>query len=464
MALEPKVIQIRKGLELPIAGRPTGKPESSPRVHTIAVLGCDFPNSRTKVLVEAGAAVVRGQPVMQDRRDPRIIFTSPGAGLVEAVNRGERRSLESILIRLSDEELNASAVPEADYGPVPGDVAKASREELVALLLRAGLWPCFRMRPFSRVPSPDEQPHSIFVTAMDSHPLAADPRLAIDANQEWFLLGLGAIARLAAGKPVYLCRGEGAALPGEELEGVQPYVFKGPHPAGTAGLHIHLIDPVGPGRTVWHIHAEDVAGFGGLLATGKVPVERLVAVGGPGVLRPAVLRTRAGASIFELCSGNLRDGEQRVIAGSVLRGREARDSLAFMGRFERCVSVLPEDRKRRALGWLKAGTASFSVLPMFASSLLARKELPFSTSTNGAPRSIIPFASFECVWPFDIPVHLLLRALAMEDVEESRRLFCLELDEEDLGLCTMVDPGKNDYTVMLRKVLNRLDVKEGQDA
>jgi Na+-transporting NADH:ubiquinone oxidoreductase subunit A len=60
---------------------------------------------------------------------------------------------------------------------------------------------------------------------------------------------------------------------------------------------------------------------------------------------------------------------------------------------------------------------------------------------------------FERVMPLDILPTFLLRSLMMDDVERAVSLGALELDEEDLGLCTFVSPGKEDYGKALRRNL-----------
>ena len=83
-----------------------------------------------------------------------------------------------------------------------------------------------------------------------------------------------------------------------------------------------------------------------------------------------------------------------------------------------------------------------------------------TTASNGSLRAMVPIGLYERVMPMDIIPAYLLRALAVGDIEEAERLGCLELDEEDLALCTFVDPGKVDYGPLLRDNLERIE-KEG---
>ena len=196
-----------------------------------------------------------------------------------------------------------------------------------------------------------------------------------------------------------------------------------------------------------------------VLATGRLSVERIIALGGPSVKNPRLVKTRIGASVAELTAGELSDGEIRVISGSVLNGHNASaEPLCYLGRYDHSVSCLAEDREREFLGWLKAGKNRFSTIRAFASrwTKLGNKKFAFTTTTNGSHRAMVPIGMFERVMPLDILPTFLLRALLVDDVEQAVHLGALELDEEDLALCTFVSPGKEDYGKALRR--NLLDI------
>ena len=237
--------------------------------------------------------------------------------------------------------------------------------------------------------------------------------------------------------------------------------FSGPHPSGTVGLHIGLLDPVGSAKTVWHVGLQDLLGIGALVLTGKLDVVRLVSLAGPGVKKPCLLRTRLGASVDELVAGDLCDGENRVISGSILNGRAAAgDVLGYLGRFHNQITVLAEGREREFMGWLAPGSNKFSLSRLFLSALSPKKKFKFTTTTNGSPRAIVPIGLYEQVMPLDILPTFLLRSLACDDMEQSLKLGCLELDEEDLALCSFVDPGKTDFGTLLRRNLELIE-REG---
>jgi len=438
------MIRVLKGLDLPIGGKPDMRIDDGAPVSRVALLGRDYPGLKPTMLVEEGDAVALGQPLFSDKKSQAVLFTSPGSGRVSAIRRGERRAFISIEIELDgDDELRFPLAGRPDSG---GDVEK--------LLLLSGLWTSLRTRPFSKIPAPGTCPAAIFVTAMDTNPLAADPALIIGQRMEFFQAALQALRLLTDGK-VYLCCAEGTALP--VGEGVTVASFSGPHPAGLVGTHIHHLEPLDLQRQVWHVGYQDVIAIGTLLLTGRIMTERIVALAGPAVKSPRLLRSRLGADLRQLTASELHGGEQRIISGSVLSGHAASAELAFLGRYHNQVSVLSEDRERRFLDWLMPGFGKHSVKRLFASSILPGGTPSFSTSNHGSLRAMVPIGAYEKVMPLELKITWLLRSLLAGDLEMAQKLGCLELDEEDLALCSYVCPGKIDYGHHLRQVLNRIE-------
>jgi Na+-transporting NADH:ubiquinone oxidoreductase subunit A len=303
----------------------------------------------------------------------------------------------------------------------------------------------------------DAVPSSIFVTAIDTHPLAADPALVIGEYAADFENGLKVLSCL--GK-VFLCKAEGANLPGEQLNKVRTEAFAGPHPAGLVGTHIHFLDPVSFSKAVWSINYQDVIAVGKLFSTGQLWVERVISLAGPVVEQPRLLLTRLGANLQELTAGQLQSGYNRLISGSVLGGRTAQGAYAYLGRYHLQVSCLAEGTDREMMHYLRAGVNKHSVMNIFVSKLMAAKTFAFSTTTNGSPRAMVPVGNYEAVMPLDILPTQLLRYLIVGDTEMAQKLGCLELDEEDLALCTYVCAGKYEYGPILRDNLARIE-KEG---
>lgn len=445
------MIKIKHGLDLPIAGGPAQRVDAARPTRSVAVLGPDHHGMKPTMEVQVGDRVKLGQILFSDKKTPGVHYTAPAAGVVSAIHRGERRVLQSVVIDVEgDEQVTFSQYPVEQ-------LESLSPEQVRENLLQSGLWTALRSRPFSKVPAPEAQPSSIFVTAIDSHPLAADPQVAIGEHAADFENGLKVLARLAK---VFLCKAEGVSLPGEALAGVRSESFSGPHPAGLPGTHIHFLDPVSASKSVWQIGYQDVIAVGKLFTTGQLWVERVIALAGPVVEQPRLLRTRLGANLDELVAGELKPGHNRVISGSVFGGRIARGPFAFLGRYHNQVSCLAEGRDREMLHYLRAGVNKHSVLNVFVSRLMNGKLFDFTTTTNGSPRAMVPVGNYEEVMPLDILPTQLLRSLIVGDTEAAQQLGCLELDEEDLALCSYVCAGKYEYGPILRDNLARIE-KEG---
>ena len=449
------MIRIKQGLNIPLAGAPEQNIHQAPAVQMVGVLGRDYHAYKRlpTLLVSEGDRVKLGQPLVRGKQLTSVTTTSPGSGVVEYIERGARRFLETIAIRLDGEDEETFNSWKKDE--LAGLNATQVRENLLA----SGLWLSFRTRPYSLVANPEAEPYAIFVTAIDTNPLAADPAVVIADAPENFTSGLTVLSRLIPGK-VHVCKAAGAAIPSTAASNIQVTEFSGPHPAGLPGTHIHFLAPVSAQRTVWHLNYQDVIAIGRLFTSGRLSPERVVALCGPAVFNPRLIRTRLGASTNDLVKDELRHGESRVISGSVLSGHQAVGRTAFLGRYHQQVSVLSEGRKRELFGWMAPGFNKYSASKVFLSSLFGRKEFRLTTSQNGSPRAMVPTGVFERVMPLDILPTQLLRALVVQDTDSAQALGCLELDEEDLALCTFVDTGKYDYGTILRDNLRRIR-KEG---
>jgi Na+-transporting NADH:ubiquinone oxidoreductase subunit A len=443
------MIKTKRGLNLPISGKPEQSIHSGPVIRSVGLLGDDYPGLKPTMLVREGDRVKLGQPLFEDKRTPGVLFTAPAAGVVAAINRGAKRALRSVVITVEGDEA-------AEFAPV--DPSSAPRQAVVDLLVGSGLWTALRTRPFSKIPPIDQEPHSVFVTAIDTNPLAADPAVVIAGHAAAFAAGVQLMARLTKGK-VFVCQQAGASLPAIAGDRISVESFDGPHPAGLPGTHIHFLDPVGPHKTVWFIGYQDVIACGYLALEGRLWTERVIAVGGPGASMPRLVTTRVGANLTEQMAGET-EPDSRVISGSVFAGRTAADPVDFLGRYHVQVSVLPEDRERRLFGYLSPGTQRHSVLPIYLSKWLGEKSVRFTTSTNGSPRGMVPVGSYERVMPLDILPTQLLRSLLVNDIETAINLGALELDEEDIALCTYACPGKYEYGPVLRGLLSQIE-KEG---
>ena len=449
------MIKIKRGLDLPIAGAPKQSIEDAAKARTVAVIGTDYVGMKPTMAVKVGDQVKLGQELFSDKKTPGVKFTAPAAGEIVAVNRGERRVLQSVVIKVAEQEEKISFQQFSQQ-----QLSSMEREQVQQQLVDSGLWTALRTRPFSRVPALGSTPNSIFVTAIDTNPLAADPAAVLKGQEADFQAGLEVVSRLTDGK-VFVCKAAGASVPAQAGGQVVVEEFDGPHPAGLAGTHIHHLDPVSSGKTVWTIGYQDVVAFGQLFLTGELNVERVIALGGPEAKNPRLVKTRLGASLEDVCAGEVADRDSvRLISGSVFGGTTAKGPFSFLGRYHTQVSILKEGVERDFMGWLSPGASKHSMLNIYISKLFGLKNYAPSTNTNGSERAMVPVGSYERVMPLDILPTQLLRSLIVGDIETAMSLGCLELDEEDLALCTYVCPGKYEYGPILRSNLTTIE-KEG---
>ena len=444
------MIKTKRGLDLPISGAPRQAIENGPNVKRVALVGYDYPGLKPTMEVREGDRVRAGQLVFTDKKTPGVKYTAPASGTVVAVNRGEKRVFESLVIEIEgDESESFNSYPAGELSSLP-------REAVVSNLVNSGQWTAIRTRPYSKVPAVDAVPGAIFVTAADTRPHAPDPAMFIREQQDAFEAGINVLSRLTEGK-VFVCANGGAGLSVPQNSQVQYEEFAGPHPAGNAGTHIHFLYPVHTNRSVWSVGYQDTIAIGQLFLTGRLWFDRVVSLAGPEVKNPRVIRTRLGASTEELTAGELNEGHNRVVSGSVLDGRRAAGGTAFLGRFHNQVAALHEGTERELLEFVAPGFKKYSLTRLFAGALFGPRQYDLTTSTGGSARSIIPLGTFEEVMPLDILPTQLLRALVVGDFDGCIELGCLELDEDDLALCTFACPGKYEYGPYLRQMLTRIE-------
>ena len=444
------MFRIRKGLDLPISGVPEQHVTTGASIHHVAIVGDDYGGMRPAMLVQEGDRVIKGQALFEDKKNPGVMFTAPASGTVVAIHRGERRVLQSVVIQIEGDEKREFARFDA------ADLATLSHDVVQTQLLESGLWTALRTRPYSKTPVPGTVPDAIFVTAIATNPLSADPQPLILAERKAFDAGRTVLTRLTPGK-VHVCQASGGKLGGHPQGQVAFNEFAGPHPAGLVGTHILFLEPVSLTKQVWHLNYQDVIAIGKLFTTGELCAERIIAIGGPQATQPRLVRTLLGADLTALLAGETKEGENRIISGSVLSGRHATGPMAWLGRFHLQVSVVLEGRDKELFGWVLPGAEKYSVPRTTLGHFLRHKLFNFSTSTNGGERAMVPIGNYERVMPLDILPTVLLRDLLAGDTDGAQALGCLELDEEDLALCTYVCPGKYEYGPVLREVLTRIE-------
>ncbi len=447
------MIKIKRGLDIPLAGAPSGELDTAVTTRAAGLLGADYHGMKPTMAVQVGDVVKRGDLLFTDKKCEGVRYTSPAGGRVAAINRGAKRAFQSVVIEIDGDEA-------ASFGQYSAEAARElSAEAIKNQLIQSGQWIALRARPFGRVADPATSPAGLFITAIDTHPHAPDPQQAIAREAAAFELGQTLLANLVD-CPVYLCAAPGAAIPQGTHERVSRHDFSGPHPAGLAGTHVHFLLGASAERIAWTIGYQDVIAVGRLFLDGALYVERVVALAGPSVSRPRLVVSRVGADLQALVAGEGEGDDARLLSGSVLGGRAVQSDTAYLGRYHQQVALLPEGRERSFMGWLSPGVNKHSVMGIYLSSWFGSKPLAMSTNTNGSERAMVPVGAYEKVMPLDILPTQLLRALLVGDTETAQALGCLELDEEDLALCTYVCPGKYEYGGILRDNLTRIE-KEG---
>jgi Na+-transporting NADH:ubiquinone oxidoreductase subunit A len=463
---------IKKGLDVPITGEPKQTVSPAKSVDHVAIVAADFIGMKPKMICEEGSTVKRGQPLFEDRKNPGVFHTSPGAGTIIKINRGAKRVLQSVVIELNENERAGTPGSEdlqsfAHYK----EGSSYSAEELEELLVESGMWTSIRTRPYSRNPERGSRPGALFLTCTDSEPLSGDSNIILAGQEEDFLTGAKALSVFAP--KTHICIGKESKIP--DVPGAEKSVFHGKHPHGLAGTHIANIYPVTRKRVAWHIHLQDIIAVGQLLRTGSLMVERIISLAGPTVKEPRLIKTRMGANTETLCDGEFDDGEEkyfshgaektgrthRLIAGSPVSGRTAQGEIhGYLGRFHRQITILKEGREREFIGWMLPGANKFSSIPIFLSALFGGKKFNFTTTTHGEEREMVPIGMYERIMPLDIMPTFLLRAMEIGDTDRAEKLGALELDEEDLALCSFVCPGKQEHGIHLRRTLDQIH-KEG---
>ena len=447
------MIKIKKGLDVPISGAPVQTIRDSFSTKLAAVVGADFNGMKPTMAVKVGDHVKIGQVLFSDKKKPSVVFTSPCSGTIKEVNRGAKRVFQSIVIERSQSE---EFVEFDSYKSKPA--ASYSKEEAIALLLESGHWNNLRTRPFSLCPNPESVVKAIFVTAADTHPLAAQPGKVIESLSDEFCEGLTLITHLTEGK-VHVCSGPQAKLPGKDIAKTQFTQFSGPHPSGNVGTHIHHLNPVSANKAVWHLNYQDVIAIGHLLKTGHLKTQKVIALAGPKIKEPRLVTVNKGACISEIVEPNKKESSVRAISGSVLSGRTATGPFDYLGQFHSTISVIQEGMEREFFGWQKPGFDKYTVTRAYFGKYF-KKFFDFTSSAQGSLRAMVPIGSYEKVLPLDILPTQLLRALLSYDTDQAQALGCLELDEEDLSLCTFVCSSKINFGPKLRENLNIIE-KEG---
>ncbi|MGL1931068.1 MAG: Na(+)-translocating NADH-quinone reductase subunit A [Desulfotalea sp.] len=443
-----QIFSIKRGLDIPIIGAPPASISGVRTSQEVAIIGDDYIGMKPSMNVTVGEMVKAGQLLFVDKKNEGVKFVSPAAGRVKGIIRGEKRKFTSLVIeKIGDEKEIFIEESELEN--------QLSEDKIKELLIDSGNWLSFKTRPFGKTPAISDNPHSLFITAIDTEPLAHEPQVIIAEKAFEFQKGLKVLNELFS-CDVHYCSGKTTLLPCEQVDGFHYSCWQGPHPAGLPSTHIHNLDPASEKKTVWQIGYQDVIAIGHLFLYGTIAQTRFVAVVGPNVIEPQLLEVPIGCSLTELCQ-TLKKSNTRLLSGSAISGRIAEDETAFLGRYHNQVCLLDSNDGHELFNWLRPGSDRFSALPIFTSSLSGGRKLPMPTAMWGGKRAIYPVASYDEVMPLDILPSTLLKSILNGQTDLSKDLGCLEIVEEDLALCSYVCPGKNEFGPALRDLLTAIE-------
>ena len=439
------VYKIKKGLDIKLLGE-AEKTVVDLNAKRFAIKPPDFIGCFPKMYVQEGDMVKTGSPLFFDKYRDNIQFTSPVSGKVVGVIRGAKRKLLRVIIESDDKHETV------DFGKV--DIQKATKESLIGQLLKSGVWPVIRQRPYSTIANPKDSPKAIFVSAFDTAPLAPDFDLIIHGQGEAFQAGLDVLAKLTSGK-VHLNVDHKNTTSKVFLnsKNVQINHFSGQHPAGNVSVHASRISPINKGETIWYVGPQEVLTIGKLFMDGVFNSQRIIALAGSEVSKPRYYKTFIGASITNMVSGNVSDNNNRYISGNVLTGKKTEKS-GFVHFYDSLITIIPEGDYAEFFGWILPGFNKFSFSGTFASRLFPNKKYKLDTNIHGGHRSYVMTGKMEQVFPFDIYPLQLIKAILVQDIDLMENLGIYEIDDEDFALCEVIDTSKTDIQDTVRKGLD----------
>ena len=443
-----KNIQLKKGYDIKIMGGAEKKTATGFTSRSFALKPTDFLGIAPipKMLVEQGEKVLAGQAVFFDKGNPDVMFASPVSGEVAAINRGAKRSIVEIVI-LADNKNDFQKFDTVN-------LSSASREQIIALLKKAGCWPFIKQRPFNVLADSREKPKNIFISGFDSAPLAPDYSYVFQSQSKDFQTGVNVLGKLTSGK-VHLSLNDQTKNCDafSNCQFVEKHIINGQHPAGCVGIQIHHIAPINKGDIVWTVSPYDVVTIGRLFNDGIFNTERLVALGGPYVKNPQYYKTYIGANIANMVDDNLSNNHVRYISGNVLTGTRI-EANGHLGAFENHLSVIEEGDKSEPFGWLISNYPKPSVSRTYPAFLRPGKLYNVNTNTHGEHRAFVATGVYEKVLPMDMYPLQLFKSILYKDFDLMEGLGIYEVVEEDVALCEFVCPSKQSIQEILRDGLD----------
>jgi Na+-transporting NADH:ubiquinone oxidoreductase subunit A len=439
-----EVIKLRKGLDIKLKGSAEKVLESLPAPAAVAIKPTDFPGLSPKMLVKPGHDVKAGDALFYDKYHPEVIFCAPVGGKVTSINRGERRRILEIVVEARS-QMGSQEFTKAN----PGSLAAGQVKEQ---LLKSGLWPFIKRRPYGIIASPEEQPKAIFVSTFDTSPLAPDYNFVMEGQLGTFQTGIDALAKLS-GKNVFLGVSDKSVF--TNIKNAEIVRFSGPHPAGNVGVQIHHISPINKGEIVWTVNPQDVLFIGRLFETGKVDFTKVIALTGSEIEKPKYFQTVLGAPVSSITDNRLKktDYKQRIISGNVLTGTRVKPQN-YLGFYDSQVTVIPEGDEYEFMGWADPGINKYTATKSFLSRLFPKKEYVLNANLHGGDRAFVLSDQYGKVLPMDILPVILLKSILANDIDKMEQLGIYEVIEEDLALCEYVCASKTKVQDILRGGIN----------
>ncbi len=441
-------IRIKRGKDIKLQG-PAEKTTSEYQAPSVvAVKPSDFVGLIPKLLVKAGANVKAGSPLFYAKGNEQIVFCSPVSGEVTDIVRGAKRKILEVKV-LADKEISY-----VDHGTA--DPSTLSREQIIERMMKGGVWPMLRQRPFSIVASPFDTPRDIFISCFDNAPLAPDMDMIVKGQEADFQTGLDALAKLTNGKVHLSVSDTSTAFSG--MKGVSINKVSGPHPSSNVGVQIHHIAPINKGENVWYSYVQEVIMIGRLFNSGKYDARKMVALTGSCATNPKYFSVMSGTEVKSITSGNINADNARIISGTVLTGEKVEENQ-FIGFFDNQVTVIPEGNRHKFLltdGWLSPGFKRFSMSRAYPSWLMPGKTYDLDTNINGEHRAFVVTGQMEKVFPFDIYPMQLIKAIMANDIDGMEKMGIYEVDAEDFALAEVACTSKIDIQEIVRNGMENL--------
>ena len=442
------VIKLRKGLDINLQGKAEQTKIGLKPAGLYALQPDDFTGVVPKVVVKEGEQVEAGQALFVDKNHPEILFVSPVSGKVKAVVRGERRKVLAVQVEAAQQQ------QPVDHGKNSPQNMKA--QEVVDLLLKAGLFGFINQLPYAVVANPQDKPKAIAVSALRDKPLAADFEYELKGQENDWQTGLDALAKIA---PVYLGIGKNQSAKAlVDAKNVEVNVFDGPCPAGNVGVQVNHLCPVNNGEVVWTVEPTAVLFIGRLFNTGKVDLTRCVAFVGSEVKKPAYVDMMVGQELNTLLANSLKNTKHvRIINGNVLTGVPTTKE-GFLGAHSSEITVIPEgDNVDELAGWIMPRLNQFSVNRSYFSWLFGKKkEYALDARVKGGERHMIMSGEYDRVFPMDIYPEYLIKAIITNDIDRMEQLGIYEVAPEDFALAEFVCSSKLELQKIVREGLDML--------